>query len=75
MTEDEESPIARRQYDDITEDVRYIRQRMDDAAHELTGVRLLLENRITKLETSARIWGAVSGVLAAFGMSWYRGRN
>lgn len=54
----------------LADDVRYIRSRVDAIGDEVKEFRVGVEHRVTKLEMKAGLWGVLGGLLATLGVRW-----
>lgn len=50
----------------LADDVAYIRTRVDTLGGEVGDLRVSVENRVSKLEVKAGIFGLLGGLLAGF---------
>ena len=51
---------------ELAEDIRYIRERVDDTNKQVSDLRVSVEHRLTKMEGRASVFGLVAGAIAAF---------
>lgn len=51
-------------------DLQYVREKLDTVDSKLSDLRVLVESRVTRLETKASLWGAIAGLLASLGASF-----
>lgn len=49
-----------------------LRKDLGELTKELTETRLSVEHRLTKVEVKAGVWGAISGIAAALGITLFK---
>ena len=60
-------------FDQIVDDLRYIRGRVDEAVEALAVHKQDVEHRLTKVEVKSGAWGAVGGFLSGLAIKfWWR---
>lgn len=58
----------------LTDDVRYIRERVDDHGQQLADLRVSVEHRLTRVEVKSGIWGLLGGLLSGLGIHLKNGQ-
>lgn len=58
----------------LSENVRYIRDKVDETQKAVSDLRVSVEHRLTAVEIRSGFWGVLAGSLSALGLTWFRGR-
>jgi hypothetical protein len=48
---------------ELSENIRYIREKTDETGEKLGEFRISVEHRLTKVEVMSSVWGSLSGLL------------